>query len=488
MKILAPLRNSGEVAPLCAAGAHEFYCGLTPPGWDETFGAAWVHRRNPKSAGVPDLDDLRRIVALAGPRPVFATLNAPSYPAGAVPRLVEFGRMLVDDVGVAALIVAEWELLLALCEAGLAPRVHVSSLASCRNPGAAAFYRDLGVARVILPRQVTLVRDRGNGDSRARVGGVPAQRRLRVRGRDLRHHARLRSVLHRRPHRHQVPRPRRSVRVLQVDTEQLRLPDEPRLHARPLRPVRAAAPRAARRSRASRWWAARHRCRESWRRSSWPRSRSSSPVTARLPATSAMRSCRGAAHPSSARMRTFATTRMSGPGAQRHPASKRATTSQARPAFAARRSRAEGVAPLRASPRRQAEGARARIRAEPLRRGRFPVDPAPGQGVRRRRRDPRRLRVDPDDRHCPGRSRDSRSRARHPVGPHPRPPFGRRPGEPARGALRGAASTPRWRRSSRSATAICSRDSAPTFRASRRSSSTVCWAGSRTSSFSSWRR
>ena len=156
MKILAPLRHSDEVAPLCAAGAHEFYCGLTPPGWNEAFGPTWVHRRNPKSAGVPDIDDLRRIVALASPRPVFATLNAPSYPAGAVPRLVEFGRMLVDEVGVAALIVAEWELLLALCEQGLAARVHVSSLASCRNPGAAAFYRDLGVSRVILPRQVTL--------------------------------------------------------------------------------------------------------------------------------------------------------------------------------------------------------------------------------------------------------------------------------------------------------------------------------------------
>ena len=156
MKILAPLRNSDEVAPLAAAGAHEFYCGLTPPGWEESFGASWVHRRNPKAAGVPGLDDLRRIVALAQARPVYATLNSPSYPAGAVPRLVDFGKMLVDDVGVAALIVAEWELLLALCEAGLAPRVHVSSLASCRNPGAAAFYRDLGVARIILPRHLTL--------------------------------------------------------------------------------------------------------------------------------------------------------------------------------------------------------------------------------------------------------------------------------------------------------------------------------------------
>lgn len=156
VKILAPLRDSSEVLPLCEAGAQEFYCGLTPPGWNEAFGATWVHRRNPKSAGVPNLDDMRRIVALARPRPVFATLNAPSYPAGAVPRLVEFGRMLLDDVGVAALIVAEWELLLALRDEGLAPRVHISSLASCRNPGAAAFYRDLGVSRVILPRHVTL--------------------------------------------------------------------------------------------------------------------------------------------------------------------------------------------------------------------------------------------------------------------------------------------------------------------------------------------
>lgn len=156
MKILAPLRNSEEVLPLCDAGAQEFYCGLTPPGWEQAFGQASVHRRNPKSAGVPSLDDMRRIVALAGPRPVFATLNAPYYPAGAVPHLVEFGRRLLDDVGVAALIVAEWELLFALCEHGLAPRLHISSLASCRNPGAAAFYRDLGVARVILPRHVTL--------------------------------------------------------------------------------------------------------------------------------------------------------------------------------------------------------------------------------------------------------------------------------------------------------------------------------------------
>ena len=156
MKILAPIRSSSEVEPLAAAGADEFYCGLTPPGWSETQGQSWAHRRNPRAAGVPGVEDLQRIVALAAQRPVYVTLNAPSYRASAIPLLVDFARRLLGELGVRALIVAEWELLLALAEAGLARSVHVSSLATCRNRGTALFFRDLGVARIILPRHLTL--------------------------------------------------------------------------------------------------------------------------------------------------------------------------------------------------------------------------------------------------------------------------------------------------------------------------------------------
>ena len=53
MKILAPLRDAAEVQPLLAAGADEFYCGLTPPGWEERFGNAWANRRNARSAARP---------------------------------------------------------------------------------------------------------------------------------------------------------------------------------------------------------------------------------------------------------------------------------------------------------------------------------------------------------------------------------------------------------------------------------------------------
>lgn len=137
------------------AGADEFYCGLTPPGWASRFGMAWANRRAPQSAGVPDADDFERIIAQAGTHPVHVALNAPYYPVGAVDMLAAFGARLLDQ-GAAGLIVADIDLLLALIESGLGAHLHVSSLATCINAGSAKFYRDLGVRRIILPRHLTL--------------------------------------------------------------------------------------------------------------------------------------------------------------------------------------------------------------------------------------------------------------------------------------------------------------------------------------------
>lgn len=155
MKILAPLRHSDEVVPLLAAGADEFFCGLTPPDWESRFGLAWANRRSPQSAGVPDIADFERIVTLAGTRPVYIALNALCYPPGAVEMLAAFGALLLEK-GAAGLIVADTDLLLALVEAGLASQLHLSSLATCSNAESARFYRELGVRRIILPRHMTL--------------------------------------------------------------------------------------------------------------------------------------------------------------------------------------------------------------------------------------------------------------------------------------------------------------------------------------------
>lgn len=155
MNILAPLRNSLEVATLLQAGADEFFCGVTPPDWESRYGDTWANRRAPQSAGVPDLADFERIVALSAGRPVYVTLNAPCYPSGALEMLAEFGARLME-MGASGLIVADMDLLLALVETGHGPHIHLSSLATCINAEAARFYRDLGISRIILPRHLTL--------------------------------------------------------------------------------------------------------------------------------------------------------------------------------------------------------------------------------------------------------------------------------------------------------------------------------------------
>jgi len=156
MKILAPLREPGEVGPLREAGADEFYCGIAPEQWTGKFGDAWPNRRHPASAGVPNERVLGQMVAAADPAPIHVALNSPHYPAGAVEMLAEFGSHLLRNMGVGALIVADIGLLMALAEAGHARRLHLSSLATCTNAASSRFFRSLGVSRIILPRHLTL--------------------------------------------------------------------------------------------------------------------------------------------------------------------------------------------------------------------------------------------------------------------------------------------------------------------------------------------
>ncbi len=156
MKILSPLRSASEVDPLKTPGADEFYCGLAPPGWTKKFGAAWINRRHPDSAGVSGEQALREIISAAGSAPVHVTLNSPHYPPGAVQMLAEYGTRLLQDMGVCALIVADMDLLLALIERGHAADLHLSSVATSTNAASARFFRDQGISRIILPRHLTL--------------------------------------------------------------------------------------------------------------------------------------------------------------------------------------------------------------------------------------------------------------------------------------------------------------------------------------------
>ncbi len=155
MRIAAPISRIEEIGPMLAAGADELYFGAVPLGWAERFGVSTVNRR-----GFGNLDDgepLRRAVGAireGGGRASLA-LNGQHYSAERLALLQGLATRFAEAGG-NAIIVGDMVLLDALAQMGLGLRLHVSSVAGCRNSEAALFHRDAGAARIVFPRHMTL--------------------------------------------------------------------------------------------------------------------------------------------------------------------------------------------------------------------------------------------------------------------------------------------------------------------------------------------
>ena len=159
MKIITPVSSVEEVEMLLVNGADELYCGVNPQQWAASLGAhCWMNRRDPSSANLHSEIDLGAVVNQAHAKgvPVNITLNAPFYPDEHLDYVVALAEKLAVDPGVDSLIVSDVNLLIRLYRKALPVRLHLSSLGSCFNSHTVDFYRQLGVRRVILPRQLKL--------------------------------------------------------------------------------------------------------------------------------------------------------------------------------------------------------------------------------------------------------------------------------------------------------------------------------------------
>ncbi|NMM27365.1 MAG: U32 family peptidase [Glaciimonas sp.] len=155
MEITSPISHVDEIEPLVAAGAKELYCGVVPSNWVAQFNTGAVNRRY--FSNLPSLCELEKAVTIAhglGAQ-MFLVLNAQHYGSAQLDALVSLGDSF-HKMGGDAVIVADLTLIVALREQVPDLGIHVSSVASCRNSAAVSLYRDLGVRRVILPRDVTL--------------------------------------------------------------------------------------------------------------------------------------------------------------------------------------------------------------------------------------------------------------------------------------------------------------------------------------------
>lgn len=155
MRIAAPVSRVEEIGPMLAAGADELYFGVVPLGWAERFGVSTVNRRT--FGNLEDGEALRRAageIRDGGGRASLA-LNGQHYTPERLKLLGGLAERFAAAGG-SAIIVGDMTLLDMLAGMALDLRLHISSIAACRNGEAALFYGDSGAARVVFPRHMTL--------------------------------------------------------------------------------------------------------------------------------------------------------------------------------------------------------------------------------------------------------------------------------------------------------------------------------------------
>ncbi|HRP97984.1 MAG TPA: U32 family peptidase [Rhodocyclaceae bacterium] len=155
MRIVAPISRLTEIAAIAEAGANELYCGVVPREWVGAFKAANTNRR--PGGNLASLDELEQAVELAHAHEctLSLVLNAQTYSAERSSAAADIAEAFLA-MGGDALIVSDIGLIHALSQQLPAARIHVSSVATCRNASGARLYHDLGARRIILPRDVTI--------------------------------------------------------------------------------------------------------------------------------------------------------------------------------------------------------------------------------------------------------------------------------------------------------------------------------------------
>ncbi len=158
MHILSPVDSPAEAARLASLGARELYGGYLDPDWERRFTlAASANRRSFPEAQIRGETQLRGVVRACHREGAsfLLTANSPFYTAEQFGPLLDTVAMAVD-AGVDGIIAADIGLILEARRRWPGVPVHLSSLAEVTNGEAAAFYGDLGVGRITLPRHLSL--------------------------------------------------------------------------------------------------------------------------------------------------------------------------------------------------------------------------------------------------------------------------------------------------------------------------------------------
>ena len=159
MKILAPVNNPEFISEFANAGVDEFYMGFNDARWLQTFGEyADLNRmsgfgKKANSCSFKDLKSVADVVRRHGKR-LYVTLNANCYDARQLDYLATEYCPSLRELDIAGIICSDIPTAQRMKECGL--NVTISTMAGVYNQYIAQEYVNLGVQRIILPRDLTL--------------------------------------------------------------------------------------------------------------------------------------------------------------------------------------------------------------------------------------------------------------------------------------------------------------------------------------------
>lgn len=157
-RILVPLNNRARLKELIDAGAEEFYMGFHDDEWVKEFGdfteinrmSGFKKYANPYS--FTELLEIAKEIKSYG-KYIFITINSASYSQKELDKLkqyfIEFKKANIDGV-----IVSTPELTILAKECGIEPVA--STMCGIFNADIVAYYKKLGMKRMILPRDLSL--------------------------------------------------------------------------------------------------------------------------------------------------------------------------------------------------------------------------------------------------------------------------------------------------------------------------------------------
>ena len=157
MAVLVPLNDADALVRLAQAGVGEVYVGFHDEGWEERFAGAELNRMSGfgREANPFDFAQMRAQLARArtlGMR-AFVCFNASHYSAEQAAFIERRYLAGIAEAGGEGVILSGQALVRAAREAGLG--AVISTVAGVFNERLAAYYRDLGATRVILPRDLS---------------------------------------------------------------------------------------------------------------------------------------------------------------------------------------------------------------------------------------------------------------------------------------------------------------------------------------------